>query len=258
MRINIAKARVARGDPALGTLCTTSSPLMAEALGHAGYDFVVVDLQHGENNLGNLQPMLQALSSTPAVPMVRVPANMPVYIQRALDLGAYGIIVPLVGTAEEARRAVASLRYAPCGERSWGPVRGALYGGADYFDGAQAELVLLAMIETDAGLRNARDIMNVDGVDGCFIGPNDLSIALRHKPEQKALPAAVDDAIASILAAAQAAGKVGGIQCFDDAQARVRLAQGFRYVSVQSDLRMARATAATTLRALRPTQGGES
>lgn len=251
MRPNGAKAKIARGEVALGTLCSTASPLMAEALGHAGYDFVVVDLQHGENNLGNVQQMLQALSATPAIPMVRVPANVALYIQRALDLGAYGIVVPLVDDADDAAAAVASVRYAPEGRRSWGPVRGALYGGADYFRESAKQLLTLAMIETAAGLRNAREILAVPGIDGCFIGPNDLSISLGHPPELGALPAQVEAAIAQVLSACRATGKAGGIQCFDAESARTRIAQGFHFVSVLSDLRLARAAAAQVLQTTR-------
>lgn len=257
MRTNIARAKVQRGEVALGTLCTTASPLMAEALGYAGYDFVVVDLQHGENNLGNLQHMLQAVSATPAMPFVRVPANAAVHIQRALDLGAYGIVVPLVDNAQDAADAVSSVRYAPLGARSWGPVRGAMYGGGDYFDKSSNEIVVLAMIETAGGLRDARQIMDVPGIDGCFIGPNDLSISLGERPEQSPWPPVTEEAIATILAAARDAHKAGGIQCFSDDEARSRIAAGFGYVSVQSDLRMARAYAVATLAALRQ-KGGES
>jgi 4-hydroxy-2-oxoheptanedioate aldolase len=160
---------------------------MAEALGHAGYDYLIVDLQHGENNLGNVQGMLQAVSATPAIPMVRVPANMPVYLQRTLDLGAYGIVVPLVDTRADAEAVVASVRYAPTGGRSWGPVRGAIYGGADYFAQSPDELLVIVMLETAAGLRNARDILSVPGIDGCFIGPNDLSISQGFAPEMAQL-----------------------------------------------------------------------
>jgi 4-hydroxy-2-oxoheptanedioate aldolase len=251
MRINAAKRKVLGGEVALGTLCTTASPLMAEALGHGGYDFIIVDLQHGENNLHNLQHMLQALSATPATPFVRVPANSAMYIQRALDLGAYGIVLPLVDTAADASSAVASVRYAPAGARSWGPVRGSLYGGADYFDAAKDQIVVLAMIETASGLRNAQAIMAVPGIDGCFIGPNDLSISLGERPELPQWPDAIETAVQAILAAARAEGKTGGIQCFSDEQGKSRIAQGFRYVSVQSDLRMARVAAAATLRSLR-------
>jgi hypothetical protein len=99
------------GRPALGTFPTGASALPAEALGHGGYEFVIVDLQHGENNLWNLQGMLQALSSTPATPLIRVPANMPVHLQRSLDLGAYGVVVPLVNSAEDAVAVLQSVRY---------------------------------------------------------------------------------------------------------------------------------------------------
>ncbi|MFO1310430.1 MAG: aldolase/citrate lyase family protein [Burkholderiales bacterium] len=255
MKTNIAKSKVSQGHVAIGTLCTTASALMAEALGHAGYDFVVVDLQHGENNLGNVQHMLQAVSATPAMPFVRVPANVPVYIQRALDLGAYGIVIPLLDDVQDAEAAVASVRYAPAGARSWGPVRGAMYGGPDYFDFAHEELVVLAMIETAAGLRNARRIMEVSGIDGCFIGPNDLAISIGERPEQRRWPDKVEEAITTILAATSAAGKASGIQCFGEEEARMRIDAGFRYVSVQSDLRMARAAATATLDVLRH-QGG--
>ena len=131
--------------------------------------------------------MLQALSSTPATPVVRVPANVPMYIQRVLDLGAYGVIVPLVNTRAEAEAVVASVRYAPKGARSWGPVRGAIYGGADYFSKSSEELLTLVMIESAEGLDNAREILAVDGVDGCFVGPADLNISLGYSPEHPEL-----------------------------------------------------------------------
>jgi 4-hydroxy-2-oxoheptanedioate aldolase len=250
MRTNVAKAKIGRGEVAVGTLCTTASALMAESLGNAGFDFLVVDLQHGENNLGNVQAMLQAVSATPAMPLVRVPANMPVYIQRALDLGAYGVVVPLVDSRADAEAIVQSVRYAPVGARSWGPVRGALYGGADYFAKAHEELLVLAMLETASGLRHAREIMSVPGIDGCFIGPNDLSISLGYSPEASELPLAVEQAIATILDAARATGKTGGIQCFSKESALARIEQGFRFVSILSDLRIARVGAASLLSAV--------
>jgi 4-hydroxy-2-oxoheptanedioate aldolase len=251
MRENSAKAKLRRGETAVGTMISTASALMAEALGHAGYDFLIVDLQHGENNLGNLQPMLQAVSATPAMPIVRVPANMAVYIQRTLDLGAYGVVVPLVDTRADAEAVVASVRYAPVGGRSWGPVRGALYGGPDYFSKSPDELLVMVMLETAAGLRNARDILSVPGIDGCFIGPNDLSISLGFTPELTTLPDMVEAAIADIVAATRETGKVAGIQCFSVDSAAARIAQGFRFVSVLSDLRMARASASGMLHTVR-------
>ena len=254
MRPNQTKRLLAEGKPAIGLFCSTASAFVAEALGHAGYDFVIVDLQHGENNLGNLQNMLQALSSTPATPLVRVPANMAVYIQRSLDLGSYGIVVPLVSTREEAEGVVQSVRYAPAGARSFGPLRGMLYAGSDYFAKSADELLTLVMLETAEAAKNAEEILLTPGIDGAFIGPNDLAITLGFSlgvPERAEMPKPVEDAIQGILGAAKRTGKAAGIATFDLASAKTRIAQGFTFVSVMSDIRMIRMTAAETLKAIK-------
>ncbi|MEO8507037.1 MAG: aldolase/citrate lyase family protein [Betaproteobacteria bacterium] len=252
MRTNTSKQMALNGKTALGTMCNAASPLIAEWLGHSGYDFIVVDLQHGENNLDSVQVMLQALSSTPAIPVVRVPANVPMYIQRVLDLGAYGVIVPLVNTKAEAEAVAASVRYAPKGARSWGPVRGAIYGGADYYANSAKELLTLVMIESAEGLTNAREILAVDGIDGCFVGPADLNISLGHSPDKlPALAPETTDGIAAIAAITKAAGKIAGIHAFSLDDAKQRIAQGFRFVTVMAETRMIRAGASEVLSALR-------
>jgi 4-hydroxy-2-oxoheptanedioate aldolase len=232
-------------------MCNAASPLVAEFLGHSGYDFVVVDLQHGENNLDNVSTMMQALSSTPATPVVRVPANVPMYIQRALDLGAYGIIVPQVNDKAEAEAVMASIRYAPEGARSWGPVRGVIYGGADYFAKSAEEILTLVMLESAAALRNAREILSVAGVDGCFIGPADLNISLGFSPDAPELGKATEDGIAAILAVTRDLGKVAGIHATSVDDAKRRVAQGFRFMTIMADLRMMRAGATQALAAVR-------
>ena len=251
MRPNGTKRMAREGRTALGTMCNAASPLIAEWLGHSGYDFIVVDLQHGENNLDSVSVMLQALSSTPATPVVRVPANVPMYIQRVLDLGAYGVIVPLVNTAAEAAAAVASVRYPPRGARSHGPVRGAMYGGPDYFAKSAEELLTLPMIETAEGLANADAILAVDGVDGCFVGPSDLSISLGYAPDLPKLPDETEAAIAAIADAARAARKFAGIHAFNVDEAKRRIAQGFRFITVMAETRLIRAGATQALSALR-------
>jgi 4-hydroxy-2-oxoheptanedioate aldolase len=253
MRTNTTKRLAREGTaPAIGTLCTSASPLIAESLGYSGFDFILVDMQHGETNLDGLQPMLHALSSTPATPVVRVPGNVSMYIQRVLDLGAYGVIVPQVNTREEAVEVAANVRYAPQGHRSWGPVRGSLYGGSDYFANAAAELMTLVMLESAEAVANARDILAVDGIDGCFVGPADLGITLGHSPDT--LPNVhpeVDAAIARIAEAAKATGKIAGIHAFSIDDARKRIAQGYRLMTVIGDTRMIRTGAAEVLDALR-------
>ncbi len=156
--------------------------LSAEVMARQGFDSLCIDMQHGSAELSDVLPMLQAVSQTDTVPFVRVAWNDPAAIMKALDLGAYGIIVPLVNTAEEAARAVAACRYMPVGMRSNGPVRAVHYGGADYVANANDEIVVMAMIETQQGIANLDAICATPGLDAVYIGPADLSFALGMAP----------------------------------------------------------------------------
>jgi 4-hydroxy-2-oxoheptanedioate aldolase len=147
-----------------------------------GFDTLCIDMQHGTTEMHDVWPMLQAISQTDTVPVVRVPWNDPATIMKALDLGAYGIIVPLVNTAADAAKAVAACRYPPVGMRSSGPVRAMHYGGADYVSHANDEIVVMAMIETKEGLANLDTICATPGLDAVYIGPADLSFALGMAP----------------------------------------------------------------------------
>jgi 4-hydroxy-2-oxoheptanedioate aldolase len=251
MRVNQTKRLLQAGRSAVGTFCLGASPLLAEVLGHAGFDFVIVDLQHGENSAGNLVGMLQAVSCTPATPLVRVATNQPPDIQRALDMGAYGLVVPMVNTRAQAEAILASVHYAPRGARSWGPLRGLLYGGGDYLANAHEELLVIAMLETAEAIQNAKSILSVPGIDGCFIGPNDLSIALGFPSELAEYPQPVEDAMRAIREAADATHTAPGIYTASPASGKSRLAQGFRFVCVDNDFGMVHASAAATIKALR-------
>jgi 4-hydroxy-2-oxoheptanedioate aldolase len=154
----------------------------AEVMARQGFDTLCIDMQHGTTEMKDVWPMLQAISQTDTVPVVRVPWNDPATIMKALDLGAYGIIVPLVNTAAEAAKAVAACRYPPVGMRSSGPVRAVHYGGADYVANANDEIVIMAMIETTEGLANLDAICATPGLDAVYIGPADLSFALGMDP----------------------------------------------------------------------------
>ncbi|MGN6564616.1 MAG: HpcH/HpaI aldolase family protein [Thermomicrobiales bacterium] len=240
MRPNAAKQLLLSGKPAIGIFLSANSPLVAEAVGKTGLSWVCVDMQHGEANLGTLSPLLTAISATPAIPYARVPYNNFKEIGRALDLGAYGIIVPLVNTAAEAEAAVQAAKYPPRGNRSYGPIRGALYSGGDYFGGADQETALIVMIETKEGVENAEAILGVDGVDGCYIGPSDLSIAYGVAPNvgsAEQLDPAVEEAIARVVAAGRATGKIVGMHLFTAAAANRRLAQDIKMIGLGSELR---------------------
>jgi 4-hydroxy-2-oxoheptanedioate aldolase len=182
MRQNKIKQMWRDGKPStLGWLSIAHS-FSAEIMARQGFDALCIDLQHGTVETSHVLPMLQAISQTDTVPFVRVSWNDPAAIMRALDLGAYGIIVPLVNTAEEAAKAVAACRYMPTGMRSSGPVRAMHYGGDGYQAGADDEILVMAMIETQEGLANLDEICATPGLDAVYIGPADLSYALGLPP----------------------------------------------------------------------------
>jgi 4-hydroxy-2-oxoheptanedioate aldolase len=154
----------------------------AEVMAHQGWDTLTIDLQHGVVDYAQMLTMLQAISTTPTVPVVRVPWLEPGIVMKALDAGAYGVIAPMINTREEAQRLVAYTHYAPMGTRSFGPVRASMYGGADYPTEANKTIVAFAMIETAQALDNLDAILSVEGLDAIYIGPSDLSLSLGCKP----------------------------------------------------------------------------
>ena len=164
-----------------GWLAVPSS-FSAEVMAHQGWDTLTIDLQHGVIDYAQMVTMLQAISSTPTVPVVRVPWLEPGIVMKALDAGAYGLICPMISTREQAQRLVSYTHYAPQGERSFGPVRASLYGGADYATEANKTVVVFAMIETAQALDKLDDILSVEGLDAIYVGPSDLSLALGCKP----------------------------------------------------------------------------
>lgn len=219
----------------------------AEVMARQGFDALCVDLQHGLSEMSDVAPLLQAISQTDTVPVVRVAWNEPAAIMKALDLGAYGIIVPLVNTAEEAARAVAACRYPPVGMRSSGPVRAVHYGGADYVARANDEIVVMAMIETREGLANLDAICATPGLDAVYIGPADLSFALGLEPRgdnPDPLHLATCD---RILATAHKAGIKCVMHCAGAAFASGAVKRGFDMVMLTSDLSCMIAGARTQL-----------
>ena len=182
MRLNKIKQMWKAGQCATLGWLSVPNGFTAEVMARQGFDALCVDLQHGLSEMRDVAPLLQAISQTDTVPFVRVAWNEPAPIMKALDLGAFGIIVPLVNTADEAARAVAACRYPPVGMRSSGPVRALHYGGADYVERANDEIIVMAMIETKEGLANLDAICATPGLDAVYIGPADLSFALGLAP----------------------------------------------------------------------------
>lgn len=230
MRANRVRERFEAGDPAIVGWLSFDSGYAAELLGHAGFDAVVVDLQHGPFHIDAAVRLMQALSATPATPMARCPSLDFGTINKLLDGGAWGIICPMIDTPEQARELVSACRYPPAGIRSFGPARGLLYGGPDYFDKANETIETWAMIETADGLRNLEAICAVDGLDGVFVGPGDLSLALGLPPTPRWRDGPLADALARILLAARSAGRRAGIFCTTKEMAADMRRAGFDFI----------------------------
>ena len=182
MRENRLRTLWKAGQAAVNGWLAIPNSFCAETMAHQGWDTLTIDLQHGVVDYQAMVQMLQAISTTPTVPVVRVPWLEPGIIMKTLDAGAYGVICPMVNTREDAQKLVAWTHYAPRGTRSFGPVRALLYGGADYPQHANDTIVAFAMIETAQALDNLDAILSVEGLDAIYIGPSDLSLALGCKP----------------------------------------------------------------------------
>lgn len=182
MRSNRMLASLRRREPVIGCVLTIADEFVVELIGRAGFDFVIIDTQHAPIGTETLQRLMIALHPTDSTIVVRARWNDEPSINQILDLGAEGVIVPLVNTADDARRAVAAAKYPPDGDRSWGPRRALrLHGGADeYGRDANENILVLPQIETEAAVANLDDILSVPGVSGIVVGPADLANSLGY------------------------------------------------------------------------------
>ena len=228
--------RVRKGERLFGTWCNLGSSITAEIAGLAGFDWVLVDMEHGSGDYGNLVHQVQAIGATPAAPIVRIAWNELATYKRVLDIGASGIMVPYVQSADEARDAVRAMRYPPRGVRgvaslnratSFGP------GFAEYVRRADDELLTIVQIETPAAVENADEIAAVDGVDVLFIGPLDLTTGLGVQGRFD--DPAYLDAVDRVCRAAADAGKASGILLMNTESVPPMLDRGMTFVAVGSD-----------------------
>ena len=238
MRENRLRTLWKSGGAAVNGWLTVPSSFAAETMAHQGWDTLTIDMQHGMIDDAALVPMLQAISTTDTVPIVRVPWLEPGILMRALDAGAYGVICPMVNSPEDAQKLVAYTHYPPRGTRSFGPLRAVLYAGLDYVQHANDTIVTFAMIETAEALDNLDDILSVEGLDAIYIGPSDLSLALGCTPTFDDLEPKAFEAVEHILARAKAHGVVAGIHNGTPEAALKRIAKGFQFVTISSDARL--------------------
>ena len=234
------REKLERGGPAIGLWASLPSALTAETVALAGPDYVVADQQHGALDPGLLMAMLQAIAGAGSVPLVRVAANDPFVIGQALDLGAAGVIVPMVSSGEEAARAVAACRYQPEGIRSFGALRA----------GSGERPLCLVMIETRGGLERVEEIARTPGLDGIYVGPSDLALSLGLQPTIRLEHPPVLEALAVVHAACADAGVIAGVHCLaaEDVPAQ---AERFAMVTAGGDTLLLQGAAAAALRVAR-------
>jgi 4-hydroxy-2-oxoheptanedioate aldolase len=257
MRQNSLRAIWAKQGAALGGWLTLPSSVSAEVMAHCGFDWVCIDLQHGLIDYSEMVQMLQGVSSTATVPLVRVPWNEPGIIGKCLDAGAWGIIVPMVNSREEARKAVSACRYAPLGTRSYGPLRANYYAGSDYFDRANHEVTCIVMVETQVAVDHVDEIVSTPGVDAVYVGPADLSVTLGLSPAPDQPDQSFNDALDRVIDACHRHDVIPGIA--GNAQTAIkRLRQGFRLVEVASDIRLLGLGARDALEQVRPSAGPQA
>ena len=240
---NKIKQAIRSGQKQIGLWSHLCSPISIEILADCGYDWLLLDMEHSPNDLSEIMAQLQAMKGGSATPIVRPPWNDMVTFKRLLDIGVQNLLVPYIQNAEEARNAVSYTRYPPQGVRGYaGAPRASNYGRVkDYAHLNANELCLLLQVETLQGLENLEAIANVDGVDGVFIGPGDLSAALGHlgNPKHPEVLKVIDDAIARI----KACGKAPGILTGDESLAKHYVAQGCLFVAVGADQNVLRDSA---------------
>jgi 4-hydroxy-2-oxoheptanedioate aldolase len=251
---NRLKPLWAAGQPTLNGWCSIGNPFVAEIMAAQGFDSLTVDMQHGALDYSNLLPMFQAMRASGATLLARVPWNEPGVIMKALDAGAYGIICPMVNTAEEAARFVSYLRYPPLGQRSFGPTRVAFAAGANYAAEANDNILAFAMIETADGMANLDAIAATPGLDGLYVGPADLTLSLtqgrlapgfdREEPEMIA-------ALQTIAAACRKNNIRAALHCGTPEYAARAISWGYSMTTVGGDARFLAAAAGAAVAGFR-------
>ena len=259
MRKNKVKEMMKAGKPVINGWLQIPSTVSAEVMAHQGWDSLTIDMQHGLVDYTNALPMLQTISTTDVTPLARVNWNEPGQIMKILDAGCYGIICPMVSNRKEAENFVKACQYPPKGYRSFGPIRASIYGGSDYAKYADQEILKLAMIETKEALEKLEEILDTPNLDGIYIGPADLSLAVGEEPGfDKPENTKAYKEILKILDAAKKRNLLAGLHNGTPEYAQKMIDKGFNLVTVGSDSRYITAGAKSDLEKLKGIKGSKS
>jgi len=253
MKKNIVREKLARGDTSVGTWLNLAEPAAAQLMARTGFDWLTVELEHSHTSLEDAARSFAIIAAWGCVPLARLPINSAENIKRVLDTGAWGVIVPLVNSRAECEAVVRAARYRPVGQRTIGGQLGPANFATDaatYFAKANNEILVVVMAETAEAVANIDDILSVPGIDAVFVGPNDLHASLGVAPAFDSDLPAFNDALARILASAKKHGVAPGIHVADAAQAKRRMAEGWQFIAITSEVGMMLAKAAEIVKDL--------
>jgi 4-hydroxy-2-oxoheptanedioate aldolase len=255
MRTNPVKQKLRSGKPTYGTWLSLGDLYATRVLARMGWDWLTLDIEHSAIDWSQATTIFAAIADAGCVPLARVPEGSHHYIKRVLDAGAWGIVVPMVDTVEQAKTAIAAAKYPPMGNRSVGGGMNAMNFAAtagEYYQKANDEVLVVLQTESPRGVENAEAIYSLPGCDAIFIGPNDLRFQMR-KPDGT-FPTA-DEHEAMIQRVVEVGKKVGcptGIHAMSPESALDRAKQGMQFLAIGSDLRMMSLEAQRTLDILYP------
>ena len=241
MKKNPVKAALNAGQPQVGTWLSLGDLTAARLLARVGFPWLTVDLEHFPIDWSQAAALFGAIADAGCVPLARVPRGNHDHIKRVLDAGAFGIIVPMVDTVEQAEKVIAAAKYPPTGTRSIGGALHALNFDAtagDYFQHANEEILVVLQTESPLGVQNAEAIYSLPGCDAIFVGPNDLTYQMSNELGRLPSPEEFEAMLARVLAAGKQTGRPVGLHVQNTEQVQQRIAEGWQFIAVASELKM--------------------
>ncbi|HXG48249.1 MAG TPA: aldolase/citrate lyase family protein [Methylomirabilota bacterium] len=253
MKTNPVRSKLKRGEPSIGTWLTLPDPFVAQLMARTGFDWLTIEMEHTPTTIETAAQSFAIVAASGCVPLVRVPLNTVQNIKRVLDVGVWGVVVPLVNSRAEAEAVVRAARYRPLGERSiGGQLHAANFGtdAATYYARANDEILVVVMAEHVQAVENIDSILSVPGLDAVFVGPNDLHASMGLAPAFDSDASQFNDALRRILASAKRHGVAAGIHVLDAAQAQRRIREGWQFIAIASEAGFMLSKAAEITKAL--------